>query len=413
VPPPPILEIYVVWHPDDALGKQVGDWLVDHFHGPAYAGLAGGAVEVYVRSAGWETPSGPPRPLPFARPLPAELSAAQMTAVVPVLGRALMTAVRDDPAWRDYVAEVFAADVEVASGTSKPGVGVYPLRDPHADLARSDLARLAGTPQALPEAAASNAATLGRELAQAIAQRLHRDASGDAGGRIRVFVSHTKRHTAAQRDAGPKLVNDVRRVLRDTRLDEFFDAHDIQVGSNWASTLHAEAGRSALLMVRTDLYATREWTQHEVLDAKEHDLPVVALHAVRDQEDRGSFVMDHVPVIPCPPDTPDEAIERALNRLVDEALKHALWGAQRVYLRNHGFDWLPAHAPEPVTLTPWLRLHRDQHPDDQHLLIMHPDPPLGPRERTVVVGMCQLAGFTDDVDILTPRTFASRGGRTS
>ncbi len=412
MPPPPILEIYVVWHPDDPLGKQIGDWLIDHFHGPPYAGLAGGAVEVYVRSAGWDAPSGPPRPLPFVEPLPAELPTAQMTAVIPVLGRALMTAVRDDPAWRDYITGMFAADVEVAPETGKPGVGVYPLRDPYADLARSDLARLAAAPQALPEAAVFNAATLGRELAQAIAQRLHRDASGAAGSRIRVFVSHTKRHTAAQRDAGPKLVNDVRRVLRDTRLDEFFDAHDIQVGSNWVKTLHAEAGRSALLMVRTDLYATREWTQHEVLDAKEHDLPVVALHAVRDQEDRGSFVMDHVPVIPCPPDNPDEAIERVLNRLVDEALKRGLWGAQRVYLRDHGFDWLPAHAPEPVTLIPWLRQYRDQHPDDRHLLIMHPDPPLGPREQTVVVGMCQLAGFTNNVDILTPRTFASRGGRT-
>ena len=46
MPTPPILEIYVVWHPDDVNGEAVADQLTKHFHGPAYSGLAGGAVEV-------------------------------------------------------------------------------------------------------------------------------------------------------------------------------------------------------------------------------------------------------------------------------------------------------------------------------------------------------------------------------
>jgi hypothetical protein len=58
---PPILEYYVLWHPDDdALGSSVAQQLMDHFHGPAYAGLAGGAVEVYTRSTGWTEPNGTP-----------------------------------------------------------------------------------------------------------------------------------------------------------------------------------------------------------------------------------------------------------------------------------------------------------------------------------------------------------------
>jgi hypothetical protein len=409
MPAPPILEIYVVWHPDDGPGSDFADWLTDHFHGPAFAGLAGGAVEVYRRSAGWNSPSGPPRPLPFMTPLPSGLPTAQITAVVPVLGRGLARAVRDSEEWRDYVAQLFDADQELNPGTgTATAVGVYPLLVPGADLAGSQLAALAARPQALPVEAARSSATVAREVAQAIAQRLHRDAGAPSDDRITVFVSHTKRHTSFELDAGPQLVERVRDVLQSTRLDAFFDAHDIQTGQDWEARLDAEAGRNAFLMLRTDLYSSREWTQREVLAAKSHDLPFVALFAIREQEDRGSFLMDHVPVIPCPPSDPDAAIERALNRLVDETLKSALWGAQRVYLQSHGFDWLPAHAPEPVTLAPWLQGRTSGGGPDLH--IIHPDPPLGPRERDVIVDLCRLAGVGGDIDVLTPRTYASRGG---
>ena len=65
---------------------------------------------------------------------------------------------------------------------------------------------------------------------------------------------------------------------------------------------------------------------------------MVSLYAVREGEDRGSFIMDHVPVVPCPTGDVIHAIERGLNRLVDEALKRALWREQSVYLHAHGFD---------------------------------------------------------------------------
>jgi hypothetical protein len=268
--------------------------------------------------------------------------------------------------------------------------------------------------------AAADPATLCRELAQAITQHLHRYGRMEAprsGGfedgvddRITVFVSHTTHQTVAEREDGPHLLHLVREVLFTTRLGEFLAVADLQAGSDWEARLDAEAGRSALLMVRTDRYAGREWTQREVLTAKRRDLPVVSLYAVREGEDRGSFIMDHVPVVPCPTGGVIHAIERALNRLVDEALKRALWREQSVYLHAHGFDWLPAHAPEPVTIMPWVQMHRSQG-DDPHIWILHPDPPLGPCEHDAIVELCALAGFEGDVDILTPRTFAARGGR--
>lgn len=410
MPPPPILEIYVLWHPDDLLGATVADRLFDHFHGRAYSGLAGGAVEVYSRTASWTAPGAAPRPMPFVTPLPAGLPAAQFTVVVPVVGRALAVACRDDEHWRDYVSTIAEADADIGS-SGAPGVAVFPLFDPDASISGPVIDQLRRG-QVLPRGAAADSPTLARELGQAIVQRLRRDVLGRGDSLLTVFISHTKKYTDSERDLGPQLAADVRRVLDRTHLDEFFDARDIQVGSDWVRTLHDQAAHSLVLMLRTDLYATRDWTQHEVADAKQNDMPVVALHALSSGEERGSFLMDHVPVVVCrPKDNNDEAIETALNLLVDEAVKEALWDAQRVYLKDDGFDWLPTHAPEPVTLAPWLRQHRVEHPDDDHVIIMHPDPPLGSREHQVLVDLCRLAGFDGDVDVLTPRTFASRGGR--
>ncbi len=47
---PPILDRFVVWHPDDKMGAARFADLNEHSHSPAFSGLAGGAVEVYARS---------------------------------------------------------------------------------------------------------------------------------------------------------------------------------------------------------------------------------------------------------------------------------------------------------------------------------------------------------------------------
>jgi hypothetical protein len=403
MPMPPILDLFVVWHPLDDLGEQVADQLARHFHSATFSGLAGGAIEVYVRSVAWDGEQGPPRPLPVHEPWPNNLAAAQFTAIVPILGVHLARAFQKDERWERYMNAIFEADL---SGD----VGVYQLRVPGAALEGTGLAKAATNPQALSSGCATDATTLCREISQAIAQRVTKATQGVE--RIKVFVSHTKHHSSEeQAQNGPWLFDHVREVILSTRLEAFFDASDIQAGTDWRATLDAEASTGALLMIRTDIYSGREWTQREVVAAKRHDMPIVCLHALSKGEERGSFLMDHVPVVPCDVLDPAPSILKALNRIVDEALKRALWEAQSTYRSSDGFDWRPVHSPEPATLTPWLLNHRALEPEDPHVWIMHPDPPLGPPEYEAIVELCMLAGFSDDVEIHTPRTFAARGGK--
>jgi hypothetical protein len=404
---PPILEIYVLWHPEDRQGQRVADALLDHFRGTTYSGLVGGAVEVYVRSAGWERRGGPPRPLPFVAELPRGLPRARLTAVVPVLGTRLSRAVADDPEWAAYIRTT--CDVARTDKT----VRVFPLCPHPTALEHSVLSELVPRRAYLPAHCVDDPAALCRELAHAIASMI-----GDPlEDRLQVFISHTKRHTPYDKaDEVTRLLNVVREVIaRRTRLAAFFDESDIPAGSDWYQKLLDEVRSSALLIIRTDMYAAREWCQREVLEAKRQGMPMVTLYAVRQLEERGSFVMDHMASVPLRGEAEDEwgrSIERALDQLVDEALKRALWKHQERLLRRQGFRWLLGNAPEPATLLPWLTTLPTKARRQRHLLVMHPDPPLGPDEAAVIDDLAVLAGFQPGViDVVTPRTYASRGGR--
>lgn len=397
MPVPPILDVFVVWHPDDDFGSAVFDRLSAHFHSVSFSGLAGGAIEVYPRSASWNG-SGPPRALGITQPLAAGLPSAEFNAVVPVLGLNLARAVRDDPEWRGYFEDIAALH-------EKGLAGVFPMRG-GSQPSSGTLHDIVGHIQTLPDASLEFPGLLERSVAQAISQQIEGDQ------RIKVFVSHTKHQSPLEsRRPGATMYELVRNGIAKSHLDEFFDAHDLHPGSNWAEELDRNAAGSALLVVRTDKYAGREWTQREVLTAKRHDLPIVGLIALSEGEERGSFLMDHIPTVPCNPEDPVSGVAKSLDRLVDECLKRALWNAQSRYLTEDGFDWLPVHSPEPVTLVAWLAGHQRHNQQDDHIWIIHPDPPLGPKEKEVAIELCGVAGFSKEVDIMTPRTFATSGGR--
>ena len=68
---PPILELYIVWHPGDGNGPRIAQKFSEHFHGTAFIELIGGAIEAFIRSEGWREIEDAPRPIPSAKaPLP-------------------------------------------------------------------------------------------------------------------------------------------------------------------------------------------------------------------------------------------------------------------------------------------------------------------------------------------------------
>jgi len=410
----PVLEIYVVWHPSDTEGERISQELLDHFRGTTYSGLIGGAVEVFVRSASaGDDPDDVPRPLPCTAPLPYGIPHPVLTAVVLVAGTELAAAVQSFGRWHNYVAMLTSARTD-----SPERVGIYPVRTASGVFDGTALGDLVGSIQAIGNGAEDEAEFLTsvcRDLTQGIAQL-----GAGQGKRVKIFVSHTKRDSVdeEEQDAVSSLVRLVREVISDTRLDEFFDAHDLQPNEDWELALKSAAASGALLAIRTDLYSSRQWCQREVLIAKRNGVPVVVLDALTSGEERGSFLMDHVPRVParqCDGQWRPHDVERTLNQLVDECLKRVLWRIQEEIVMSDGpdvdIDWWAPHAPEPLTFLEWLTTHHDLDAQKREpIIVLHPDPPLGQDEIEVLLQLASVASLHDTIEFLTPAGLAARGG---
>ncbi|MCY4068492.1 MAG: toll/interleukin-1 receptor domain-containing protein [Acidimicrobiaceae bacterium] len=298
--------------------------------------------------------------------------------------------------------------IDAAKEPEQDVVGIFPVRLP--DTPANNSFGGIGKRQALHAASSEQPEVLCRELSQAVAQLV-----GDPfGERLKIFISHTKRHRVEEeQDHIDELVDRVRAAISGTHLQGYFDTADLQPGEDWEQELKSQAASSALLAVRTDLYASREWCQRELLVAKRADMPIVTLNGVQQKEERGSFLLDHVPSVvyrQIDEELRQPSIEEALNLLVDAALARALWGLQKDTLAELGVacDWAPSNAPEPVTVLPWLLKNRERSVDEGPFLIMHPDPPLGLEEAKALRELFEVAGIHDAVDIVTPQTYKSR-----
>ena len=404
---PPVLEIFVVWHPaDDDEAREVVDQIMAHFHGRLFSGLIGGAIEVFVRSAGWDGSGSPPRRVASETFSRHGLQSADLTVLVPLLGFGLEDAVRSGGAWADY------ARMLVQQRDDDPEhVMIFPAAlDPRA-VDATTLSQVFGHMQeSFLQLQPGKPDRTCRDLAQAIAQ----SAAGD-DRRLTVFISHTKADGAEERDVA-RLVASVKSHIDNSKLGVFFDTTDLQLGVDWDATLRMRAANSAMLAIRTDLYASRTWCQREMWIAKCHGMPIVVLDALTSGEERGSFLMDHVPRVSIHREGMlgvDAGIERAMTLLVDESLKRALWQRQERLAAKGGevpVDWWAPHAPEPITLAHWLLQERRAGFLDgvDTIRVIHPDPPLGSDEREVLDEVGAIAGLTEGVDVMTPAALAAR-----
>ena len=463
-PSPTVLDIYVVWHPKDKCGRNVFDRLVSHYHSEYFSGLAGSAIEVFSRSHPRTTGCDAPAPIPTrcgtidttaddvqARYQDSASGAASpFTVIIPVIGRHMIKASEDHhSAWSRYLKSLNTLR-ETASSAATPSVLIFPIigakgLDTSAPFVKT-LANCQG-PVIGEEAYAAGEVTRG--VGQAIIQHLLWHQAGmesiSSNTRLRIFVSHAQADIPETDRTGRTATGVTTRVLSQihrTHLLPFFDVFDLQTGEKWDEAIREHARTSALLMVRTDHYSSREWTQWEVYEAKRAGVPIVCLSALKAGESRGSFLLDHVPTIACPQipkgwappegtqtENPvDEAIVTALNRLVDETLKFALWRCQDIPARvnaakasttpspsqskNHpGFDCAPPTAPEPTVLLKFIQEHRIKFPHDNHFWLIHPDPPLLPAEQDFLVDLCVQADYEEgQVHLLTPRSFFAAGG---
>jgi hypothetical protein len=413
----PVVEVYVVWHPGDRSGSRIAEQVSTHFRGGVGTGLISNSVEIYVRSAGFRGPGDAPLAIPFPggphsrRPQP-----GHFTVVVPVLGDEWIVAAEETSGpWYAYARAITDAWVR-----DPRHVGVFPVWEAASGGRPSALETLfpqqrIGSPRTpagvTPE---PRGQALCRELAQGMAQLV----AADPGGRLQVFVSHTRQARTPDDPFGPGALADlVMSVIGRTRLHAFLDAVSLQPGEDFARRLYENAGRGAFLAVVTDLYSTRHWCLEELWTAKREGIPIVMLDALTHTEERASSLTGNVRrvrVRPTEDGWSEQDVFRGVNLLVDDYLSYALWQHQSTSLRRYvdeSTTRMSFHPPEAETLTAELKRHvQTAAAPSPHgrFSVLHAGAPVRPTEAARLRDVASLSGLT--FESMTPQQFVALGG---
>lgn len=414
MPPPSILDIYVVWHPDDNTGKTVFKRLLQHYHSDAFSGFVGGIIEVYARSATWSKDTDCPRAI-FENK--STNTPAEYLAVIPVVDVHLDKELQKRSGWNEFITNFIHMKQTNESNLLLCPVlvdGYSPQSSTLKKILKRQCVRFSSLEPDFLSPSERGTKNLERDVSQAITQCLVKPRR-----QLQLFVSHTKINSKAEAEIGGKEVGGeitklVLERLQRSMLGQFYDARSIQVETDWEKQLRDEAGNSPLLMVRTDMYSSRLWAQREVLEAKTHDGPIVALSALTGTDERGSFILDNVPTIGfhgkgtllsskkkgIVSRHAKKTIDRAISRLVDETMKHELWRHACKKSYNKKFDWTPTRSPEPLTVIHWLR---EQKKKNDVIEVLYPDPPMTNDEKKIIENVCASNSPASIVNFFTPR----------
>ncbi|MBF0172567.1 MAG: toll/interleukin-1 receptor domain-containing protein [Magnetococcales bacterium] len=220
------------------------------------------------------------------------------------------------------------------------------------------------------------------ELTASMASLLMSQASSfpeDKPKRVRLFLSHAKI------DGRDVTLNFRQEIQRTRGLCDFFDEHDLDIGSDFELALeHGVHNSNALLVILTDQYSQREWCCREVLTAKKKHLPILLAYAVHQEERRSFPYLGNVPSVPFFAADSSEAVLRVLQQILKEILRMAFWRSRTEPLNAspeaHDATWFFPNPPELLTLLHDCHEKSGMFPKK----IVYPDPPLNVHEKGVL-----------------------------
>ena len=352
----PEMIVYVVFHPDFAAGREFAGFVYDQLTRDSNEPLARGlGIPVYLRTA--SSSDELPEPIPFDQ--------AEHTVVALLVDDCMMLA-RDD-GWEQY------ADTLV-NGANTGAHRLIPVNlSPAAFSLNPELRKRNFMPLDLKMPFARQKHRLLIGLTHDLCRLLSGSAPVNYESRkeiqapVRVFLSHAKKD-------GEELIREFKTFLQnELQLDTFFDRNGIFYADDFGQDIEERVKQSALLILQTDAYSTREWCQKEVLSAKRFRRPVLVLDHVEVGETRAFPYVGNVPTLRYKAETP---IDEIIGRLLLEVLRFEYFPRQahrtgelfEVDLRD---ATVLAHSPELTNLVP---------PASSTRTIIYPDPPLGRHE---------------------------------
>lgn len=207
---------------------------------------------------------------------------------------------------------------------------------------------------------------------------------------INIFISHSKQGNGKIEDKeGENLAIEVRDfIYRDTKLNSFFDVHDILDGYKFAKQIEQNIEKSSVLILFTDSYSSREWCRIELLKAKENKVPMVAVFMMKEKVDR---VFPYIGNIPCVVFENDW--RKVINILLQTTLNHRIETLLLKQDTNQNTEFFP-YPPEAFSLS-LLNPNTTK--------VLYPEPPLGNEELEVLEKISKKMGH--DIIFYTPMDY--------
>ena len=209
--------------------------------------------------------------------------------------------------------------------------------------------------------------------------------SGKGTDALSVFISHSKRDKGNKGELSAKAVREF--LYSDTKLNSFFDVHDILDGYKFGDQIKNNVENSVLLILFTDSYSSREWCRIEALTAKEKQVPIVLVNMVEDKVDRTFPYIGNVPGISYKGDW-RPIINLLLRTTLDQCYEKKLLAS--LITDDKTEECLP-YPPEAYNLSTIKK---------NTTKLLYPEPPLGNEELNVLRGICKQ--MDHDISFVTP-----------
>ena len=334
----PLFALCIVRHPDSVAGEDAGNFLYGHFRFEQHQDVVGpgGLSVVYPDSLE-----------------KINRSEAGVTAVVVFMDECM----RDDPEWLEYAVRVMRR-----AESAGPLARCFPVMLQAVEHSVPDMAQQALLWHRWPGGAEDKKQRLVCDLMHEFSCMLRRRLGAfsarngpDSGPKsanysetkIKVFLSHAKHD-----QDGEALAQSIRSWLaQHSHLASFFDTYDIPPGAPFQEALLQEIDNSAVMVLHTDSYSSRESCQWEVIEAKLRRVPMIVVNCLRDRDPRSIPYMGNVPVIRMSPDRAEKRFRALIQCLLEEVFRTYLWRCRiGQYCVSHPDVLFLSRTPELLSL---------------------------------------------------------------
>jgi len=176
-----------------------------------------------------------------------------------------------------------------------------------------------------------------------------------------------------------------------TSLKTFLDKIDIPSGDEFQRVLAQNINKATILVILTDVYASREWCRWEIIQAKRKNRPIIVVNAIQRNELRSFPYLGNSPVVRYENIKGDDFLKRIFHTVLFEMLRYEY---SKIYITNQTKLHKPdteiakilGSPPELLTLVGIAKTKG---------IVIYPDPPITKEESDLLEEL-------EDYTFLTP-----------